>query len=191
MRAKAEADLIPAPDAWWLAPPAIAAELRATGLSADEARGRLAQFGPNRFSVAAERPLLVQFIVRFKNPLVIVLLLASIVSALTGELANFFIIALIVVLSVTLDFVQEYRAGRAAEKLRAAVSVRASVVRDGKNLSLPVADVVPGDIVLLAAGDLVPADGVVLEARDFFVKQALLTGEAFPVEKKPAVPAAD
>lgn len=178
-------------EAWWLAPPAVSSAVHAGGLTSREASARLAQYGPNLFQVAAERPLLVQFMLRFKNPLVIILLLASAVSAATGELANFLIVSTIVILSVTLDFVQEYRAGRAAEKLRQAVSVRANVLRDGKNISIPVAQIVPGDIVLLAAGDRVPADGVVLEARDFFVKQALLTGEAFPVEKKPATPPAD
>jgi Mg2+-importing ATPase len=97
--------------------------------------------------------------------------------------ADFVIINLIVLLSVTLDFVQEYRAGRAAERLRQSVSVRVSVVRDGKPKEVPVTEVVPGDVALLSAGDLVPADGRVLEARDFFVKQALLTGEPYPIEK--------
>jgi P-type Mg2+ transporter len=81
--------------------------------------------------------------------------------------------------------VQEHRAGRAAERLKASVAVRATVVRDGRTEEVPVADVVPGDVVRLAAGDLVPADGRVLEARDFFVNQALLTGEPYPVERRP------
>ena len=147
-------------DAWRLAPPIITAAARAAGLSGAEATARLTRSGPNVFRDHTERALLVQFILRFKNPLVIILLLASAISAFTGEVANFVIISLIVVLSVTLDFVQEYRAGKAAEKLRLAVSVRTTVVRDGKNHDIPVADVVPGDIVVLSAGDLVPADGV-------------------------------
>ena len=178
-------------EAWWLAPPEVSAAVRATGLSGADARERLSRFGPNLFRDHPVQSLLVQFISRFKNPLVIILLMASAISAFTGEVANFLIIALIVILSVTLDFVQEYRAGKAAEKLRLAVSLRATVMRDGKSLDVPVAEVVPGDIVLLSAGDLVPADGVVLEAHDFFVKQALLTGEAYPVEKRPGTPSAD
>jgi len=90
-------------------------------------------------------------------------------------------------LSVTLDFVQEYRANAAADKLRQSVSVRAMVMRDGKPEEIPVSHVVPGDLVLLSAGDLIPADGRVLEAHDFFVKQALLTGESYPVEKHPGI----
>jgi Mg2+-importing ATPase len=175
---------------WWLEPlPAGAADLAAgaSGLAEAEAKARLARFGPNRFRERQERPLLLQYLARFKNPLVIILLVASAVSALTGEVANFLIITCMVLLSVTLDFVQEYRANAAAEKLRQSVSVRAVVMRDGSRREVAVADVVPGDIVLLSAGDLIPADGRVLEAHDFFVKQALLTGESYPVEKRPGM----
>ena len=133
-----------------------------------------------------------EYLGHFKNPLVLILLAASAVSAVTGEITNFVIIASIVLLSVTLDFVQEYRANSAAEKLRQSVTLRCSVLRDDHPQELPVADLVPGDVVLLSPGCLVPADGVVLQARDFFVNQALLTGEAFPVEKHPGpLPAPD
>jgi len=175
---------------WWLEPlSAGTADLAtvATGVSGAEARARLARYGPNLFRERQEKALLLQYLTRFKNPLVIILLVASAVSAFTGEVTNFLIITFIVLLSVTLDFVQEYRANAAAEKLRQSVSVRATVMRDGKPLEVPVTQVVPGDIALLSAGDLIPADGRVLEARDFFVKQALLTGESYPVEKRPGV----
>jgi Mg2+-importing ATPase len=179
--------------AWWLnALSDIQAQLAtdAAGLSGAEASSRLSRFGSNLFRARQERSALVQFLSRFKNPLVVVLLVASAISAFTGEVANFLIISFIVLLSVTLDFVQEYRAGKAADRLRQAVSVRATVMRDGKHLEVPVAAVVPGDVALISAGDLIPADGLVLEARDFFVKQALLTGEPYPVEKQPGLPAA-
>jgi Mg2+-importing ATPase len=135
----------PAAAAWWLAPVDITAGARVNGLSSAEARTRLSRDGRNVFRVDAERSLVVQFIMRFSNPLVIILLLASAISTFTGEVANFLIISLINILSVTLDFVQEYRAGRAAEKLCLAVSVRTTVVRDGKSRDIPIADVVPGD----------------------------------------------
>src|ERR1019366_4932517 len=173
---------------WWLEPPSGGAAERATeaaGLSDAEAKTRLARFGPNLFRERQDRSLPLQYLARFKNPLVIILLVASAVSAFTGEVTNFLIISFIVLLSVTLDFVQEYRANAAAEKLRLSVSVRANVIRDGKPLEVAVTEVVPGDIALLAAGDLIPGDGKVLEANDFFVKQALLTGESYPVEKRP------
>ena len=122
---------------------------------------------------------------KFRNPLVLILLVASAVLALTGDVTSFIIISVIVLISVTLDFVQEHRAGQAVETLRQSVAVRVQVLRDGKPLEIPLAELVPGDIALLAAGDLVPGDGRVLEAKDFFVNQALLTGEPYPVEKIP------
>ncbi|MGZ5095051.1 MAG: magnesium-translocating P-type ATPase [Burkholderiales bacterium] len=173
--------------AWWLQPlPALVAELGVTdsGLTDDEARARLKRFGLNQFRDRAERSLLSQFLRRFSNPLVLILIAASVVSAFTGEVASFVIIIVIVLLSVTLDFVQEYRAGRAAQRLRQSVELRASVLRNGAAKDVPALQVVPGDVVLLAAGNLVPADGRLLEARDLHMNQALLTGEAFPVEKR-------
>ena len=185
----------PTPDdpAWWLKPLAeVQTELagNVAGLSSAEALSRLAQFGPNLFRDHKERPLWLQFLSRFKNPLVILLLVASAISAFTGEMTNFLIISVIVLLSVTLDFVQEHRAGKAAESLRQSVSVRALVIRDGRQTEVPVTEVVSGDLAVLSAGDMVPADGLVLEARDLFVKQALLTGEPYPVEKRPGALAA-
>ena len=111
---------------WWLEPLPMAAPGQAepaAGLASAEARARLARCGPNLFRERRERSLLLQYLSRFRNPLVLILLVASAVSAFTGEVANFLIIACIVLLSVTLDFVQEYRASAAAEKLRQSVSV--------------------------------------------------------------------
>jgi Mg2+-importing ATPase len=138
-----------------------------------------------------QQALLLQFLLRFKNPLVILLLVASAISAFIGEITNFVIISIMVLFSVTLDFVQEHRAGKAAESLRHSVSVKARVMRDGKSVEVPVTEVVPGDVALLSAGDMVPADGLLIEACDLFVKQALLTGEAYPIEKHPGELPAD
>ncbi len=175
------------PDAlfWNLPIESLQSQLEATpaGLSQQEARTRTVQFGPNTLRDHGERPLLIQYLSHFKNPLVLVLLAASAVSALTGEITGFVIIWAIVLMSVTLDFFQEYRAGRAAEQLKKAVAVRATVLRDGHSQDIPIADLVPGDVVLLSAGDLIPADCRLLEAKDFFINQALLTGESYPVEK--------
>lgn len=154
------------------------------GLTSNEAAERLKHYGPNLFQPQRRHALLLQFLAKFSNPLVIILLAASMISALTGDVASFIIIALIVLMSVTLDFIQEYRAGREAEKLRQSVTVHVQALRDGKSQEVPLPSLVPGDIVLLAAGDLVPGDGRLLDAKDFFVNEALLTGEPFPVEKK-------
>ncbi|MDE2417192.1 MAG: magnesium-translocating P-type ATPase [Burkholderiales bacterium] len=160
------------------------------GLDQTEAAARLVRFGPNQLRPALQRTALIQFLAQFRNPLVLILLMASGVSALTGDVPGALIIAVIVVMSVTLDFVQAYRAGRAAERLAQQVAVTATTLRDGHPTELPVSQLVPGDLVLLSAGDLIAADAQVLQANDFFVNQAQLTGEPYPVEKKAYAPSA-
>ena len=160
--------------------------MMSNGLNSAEASERLQQFGANRLAPATQRSVVLQFLAHFKNPLVLVLLVAAGISALTGDLTGALIIGAIVLMSVTLDFVQAYRAGRAAEQLALKVAVTASVLRDGQTCELPVTQLVPGDLVLLSAGCLVPADARLIEANDFFVNQAQLTGEPFPVEKRVA-----
>src|SRR5450830_1785303 len=160
------------------------------GLSSAEAADRLRQYGPNQLKPAVQRAVLLQFLAQFGNPLVLVLLAAIGVSALTGDLTGALIIGVIVLMSVTLDFVQAYRAGQAADKLALQVSVTATVLRDGQSCELPVTALVPGDVLLLSAGNLVPADALVLAANDFFVNQAQLTGEPYPVEKTAPAPQA-
>ena len=155
-----------------------------TGLSSVEAEARLQQYGFNRLKPATQRTFVLQFLSHFRNPLVIVLLAASGLSAVTGDVVGALIIGVIVVMSVTLDFVQAFRAGRAADSLAAQVAVMATVLRDGMPCERAVTELVPGDVVLLSAGSLIPADARVLEAKDFFVNQAQLTGEPYPVEKK-------
>ena len=156
------------------------------GLSSAKAAQRLKKYGQNRLQRPSEKALLLQFLNHFKNLLVVVLLAACGVSALTGDATGAMIIGAIVVMSVTLDFVQTYRAGRVVERLALKVAVTALVLRDDHLVEQPVTSLVPGDVVMLSAGDLVPADARLLEATDFFVNQAQLTGEPFPVEKRPA-----
>jgi P-type Mg2+ transporter len=154
------------------------------GLDSAEAQSRLATYGPNDAATVKRSPLWLQFLARFRNPLVIILLVASGLSAATGDVASFFIVVAIVTLSMTLDFAQEVRAENAVEALRRSVAIQATVRRDGTSLSVPIDHLVPGDIVKLIAGDLVPADARLLESRDLFVNQALLTGEPYPAEKR-------
>jgi Mg2+-importing ATPase len=155
-----------------------------SGLTSAEASQRLDQYGLNVLKQPMQQAVVLQFLTHFRNPLVLVLLAASGISALTGDVAGALIIGLIVLMSVTLDFVQAYRAGRAAEQLALQVAVMATVLRDGTPCEIPVRALVPGDVVLLSAGNLIPADAWLLEANDFFVNQAQLTGEPYPVEKK-------
>src|SRR5512143_216563 len=124
----------------------------AAGLTSSEASVRLKQAGPNMLRPPRKRALVLQFIARFKNPLVIILLIASAVSAFTGDVTSFLIISAIVIMSVTLDFIQEHRAGKAADALRQSVAIRVQALRDNKSRDIPVSELVPGDIVSLAAG---------------------------------------
>jgi len=172
---------------WWFSPQPAPSN----GLSQAWADEVLRHHGPNLLATHRERPIVLQFAARFGNPLVLTLLAASIVSAALVEVVNFLIILAMVLLSVALDFALEHRATRAAQKLGESVALRAQVLRDGQPRLVPVTALVPGDVVLLAAGARVPADGRLLEARDFFVNQGLLTGEAFPVEKRPTTLGAD
>ena len=162
----------------------------APGLTSAEAAERLARFGPNQLKARRQSALL-QFLSRFLNPLVLILLAASAISAATGDVTSATVVAVMVLLSVILDFVQEHRAGQAAEKLATQVALKVQVLRDGQPQQRPAAELVPGDVVLLSAGDLIPADAQVLEAKDFFVNQALLTGEPYPVERHAGAPTDD
>ncbi|HYL55590.1 MAG TPA: magnesium-translocating P-type ATPase [Gemmatimonadales bacterium] len=164
---------------------AVCARLEApvSGLSGSAAAHRLDRYGPNLLRSRPEPALARRLLSRFRNPLVVLLVAASALAAVTGDVTSCVVITTIVLLSVVLDSVQEHRADRAAEQLRRSVAVRVTALRDGGRVELPVADLVPGDVVLLCAGDLVPADARVLAARDCFVNQALLTGEPYPVEK--------
>ncbi len=173
------------PDFWQQPLASLHAELGTSGAGLEEAAARRRQrrVGPNQVRPRAEHAPLVEFAHHFRNPLVLILLAASAIAGLLGDLRSFLVITIIVVMSVTLDFFQEHRAGRAVDRLRRSVALHAMVTRDGRDRELPVVELVPGDIVLLAAGDLVPADGRVLDARDLFVNQGLLTGESYPVEK--------
>ena len=169
----------PAPEQLWREPVGRLLERLKTkieGLTTAEFRSRLAIYGPNNASDVKASPLWRQFLVRFENPLIVILLIASGVSALTGGMASFLVIVVIVLISVVFDFVQDVRAQNAVASLRAAVAVQATVRRDGKAVSIPISQLVPGDIVELVAGDLVPADSRLIESRDLYVNQALLTG---------------
>jgi P-type Mg2+ transporter len=174
---------------WSLAPEKILSTLGASakGIRSADAAQRLKQFGLNTIQVQQQATVLRLLLSQFKSPLVLILIFAAIVSGVVGEWVDASIVLAIVLGSTILGFAQEYTAGNAVKKLRSQVTIKSRVLRDGQFQLLPSELVVPGDIVMLSAGSLIPADGIVLEANDFFVNQAVLTGETFPVEKKPAV----
>ena len=137
---------------------------RSGGLSSSEADERRARYGPNQIAKPRRLTLVRGLATRFANPLVLILLCAAAVSAFTGDVASFAIIGVVVAMSVSLDFVQEYRAERAVEALQEQVALRVRVMRDGRESEVAARDLVPGDVVRLSAGDLVPADARLLEA---------------------------
>ena len=163
-----------------------ATEAKATpsGLTSEEARHRREQFGPNDPAPVRQRSHWVELLGQLANPLVAILLVASVVSIFVGEVVDAAIIIVIVSISVAINFVQTFRSQRAAARLRDAVAPTATVSRDGTFADISRVDVVPGDVVRLQAGDLVPADARLLTAKDLHVQQSALTGESMPVEKE-------
>jgi len=153
------------------------------GLTSSEARERLARVGPNEPAPPPRFKVLREIVGLIVEPLVLVLLTASVVSAVFGQLASALIVIAMVLLSVALNFSQSYRSHQAAQRLRDLVGQRATVLRDGAPETIAARDVVPGDVVRLAAGDLVPGDGRLLSSRDLFLSEAALTGESLPREK--------
>lgn len=157
------------------------------GLSEKDAQDILQRIGPNRIQAKERATALGLFLNQFKSPIMLILIFATLISAFLQDWADAIIILLIVMGSALLSFYQEYNANNAAAKLREQVTFKTDVLRDGKPASILTDEIVPGDVVLLSAGSLIPADGLVIEARDFFVNQAVLTGETFPVEKMPGI----
>ncbi len=159
-----------------------------SGLSSDEAARRLAEDGPNDPAPPQRSTWLAAVMHFVGNPLVLLLLAASGASALLRQPVDAAIVAVIVVASVALNFVQTFRSTRAVRRLREHVASRATLLRDGGWRELPVAGLVRGDLVRLSAGDLVPADARLLSSRDLHVHEAALTGESMPVEKHAGEP---
>src|SRR5579862_1182728 len=177
---------MPLARAFWAGPlPELLAQLEATpaGLTTDEASRRLRLYGPNSLAGKARFATLVSFLRFLANPLVIILLVASAISWVLGDPLGGIIIICIVLLSVLLNFFMEYQAGHAMEEIRKQVATTAAVLRDGKELELPIAELVRGDVIRLQAGDRVPADCRLLSAKDLNVRESALTGECLPVEK--------
>ena len=156
---------------------------RPEGLTADEAAARLAAHGQNVLAKDQRPGFLTLFWHAVRNPLVILLAVLAVVSFATGDPRAAGMMLLMIALSVGLKLLQEARANDAAAKLKAMISVKATVLRGGVAQEIAVSHLVPGDVVQLAAGDMIPGDVRVVQAKDLFVIQGSLTGESFPVEK--------
>lgn len=179
-------------DAYWSRPAAtLLAELQSSenGLSGAAARERLGKCGFNTVEQTSRTTAFATFSRQFRSPLVLILVFAAVVSAVVGEVDEAAIIGVIVLASCILSFSQEYSASKAMEALKGRIAQRSTVLRDGVETTIPTDQIVPGDIVRLSAGNLIPADGVIVEAQDFNVSEATLTGETFPVVKKPGLSA--
>jgi len=157
------------------------------GLSEAEAAERLEKFGPNEVASEEKHGWWHRLYTASRNPLVILLTVLAILSFATGDFRAGTVMLLMVILGLSLRFVQETRADNAAAKLKAMISVTATVVRDGQPKEIPLRELVPGDVVKLACGDMIPGDVRLVSAKDLFVIQATLTGESLPVEKSDAV----
>jgi len=157
------------------------------GLTTDEAKKRLINYGANRLKPLKKSDALTLLVAQFKSPIILILLCATVLSLFLHNLVDASIILIIVVVSGLLGFWQEHSATNAVEKLLAMVQIKAAILRDKNKQELPVEDIVPGDVVILNAGDIVPGDCFLLESKDTFVDEAMLTGETFPVEKSVTV----
>ena len=161
----------------------------ADGLTTAQAQERLAKYGPNKLKEAEKPTLLQRFLAQLKDPMLIILMVAAAVSALTGmlagesEWAEVIIIMAVVLLNAILGVFQESKAEAAIEALQTMTAATCKVMRDGKLVVLHSDELVPGDIVVLEAGDAVPADGRIIENASLKIEEAALTGESVPVNK--------
>lgn len=163
----------------------ILEELRTTpqGLSMEEARRRLDEYGPNELKEKKKKTPFIIFLDQFRDFMILVLIAAAVVSGIIGEPSDTIAIIVIVMLNAVIGFVQEYRAEKAMAALKKMASPLATVIRDGQATNIPSVELVPGDIVLLEAGNVVPADLRLIEAVQLKIEEAALTGESVPVEK--------
>ncbi len=166
-------------------------DARITGLSGEEAARRLAEHGPNRLPEAKARGPVIRLLAQFNNVLIYVLLVAAVITAGLQHWVDTGVILAVVLANAVIGFIQEGKAEAAMGAIRSLLAPKAAVLRDGARVTVPGADLVPGDIVLLEAGDKVPADLRVIEARGLAAQEAILTGESVPVDKDPQAVEAD
>ncbi len=154
------------------------------GLTDAEAKRRFAEQGPNELAAAGRISAWTVLASQFKNVLIVILLIATALSAFLGHPIESIAIAVIILFAIVLGFMQEFRAERAIEALRKMTAPEARVLREGREIRIPAREVVTGDVILLALGDKVPADGRIVEAVNLKVDESSLTGESLAVEKK-------
>lgn len=163
----------------------------ASGLSGEEANKRLKQFGLNTIKARSRTSSFLLFLVQFKSPITLLLIVAALLSIGLGDFSDAVIILFIILVSSILGFWQEKGAANAIGELLKMVQIKCCIVRDAREVELPIEQVVPGDIIVLHAGDVIPGDSLLLESKELFIDEAAFTGETFPVEKNSGVVPAD
>ncbi len=159
-----------------------------SGLSEEEVERQTAQYGHNTVVHEKTKPWYIQLLLAFKNPFNFVLILLAVISFFTNDYKGMIIIIVMILISVFIKFIEEYKSGRSAESLRKMVHITCTVIRrnsSGESVmsEIPLSRLVPGDIVHLAAGDIIPADVRLIHSKDLFISQSSLTGESVPIEK--------
>ena len=141
------------------------------GLSEEDAAERLAEYGPNKVDAQKPTPAWLMILGAFKDPFVLVLALLMVISFVTGDIEAVIVMGIMILASVMITFVQEYRSQKASLALKELIENTCSVTRDGITREIPMDEVVPGDIVTLATGDMIPADAILIWTKDLFINQ--------------------
>lgn len=155
------------------------------GLKETQVDENLEKYGKNKVLKEKKQSVFMKFLLTFKDPLVILLFFLALISFISKDYNAMYIILVMVIIGTSITFFQELKADNAAEKLAKMVSVTSTVIRNGKEIEIPLEDIVPGDIIKLAAGDMIPADMRIISAKDLFINESSLTGESRPIEKFP------
>jgi len=153
------------------------------GLDTNETAFRLKKYGPNQLSVKKNRPLIWQFLGEYRDPMTLLLLLATLIACFSGDLADAVLIFIVLLLNGLISFIQKHKAEKAIEALKKMVSPQARVIRNHQQMLIGTPEIVPGDLIIISEGDTIPADAIVFAANELETSEAILTGESFPVAK--------
>lgn len=154
------------------------------GLDTNEANYRLKKYGQNEIARKKAQPILIRFLKEYQDPMMLLLILATVVAVFSGDLTDAVVIGLVLLINGLISFIQKYKAEKAVEALRKLVSPQTRVLRNHQQNLINTAELVPGDIIILEEGDSIAADAVIFQSNEFEVSEAILTGESFPVSKE-------
>ena len=158
-----------------------------SGLNNNQVALNQKKFGPNEITKKKKVSLIIKILKKFANPLILMLLFSSILSFFLGQRTDFYIILIILVISVALDVYQEHQAQDAADKLSQKLVLKVLVIRNNQKIEINASQLTIDDLVIVNVGDIIPADCQIIESEKFSVDQSVLTGESFPLEKKQGI----